>query len=1607
MPQKRIKSFLILFIILLVQIWFNSSIYNSIHLTSEEKKLKDDKKNIEFSKVYNEDVIVFFNKSSYNISVIAGFQFYGGSIKKQWNNLFSSFSGFAGKMPSESNLTLFKNEFPTAQIENDEYLEMQMNYASIQSGAINSTWALDGYQGDTNCSVALLDTGINPNHVSFPNGYNPLDLSGDIVGWENFIDNDPISDNNGHGTFLSSLVSGTGTTLNQTVTIKIYGNYSHLDLFEEYTPSKNYSFKAFSFNATNPNSSIFINSSSNWEAGEINGFWIELFYDNSLVGYSYNENPNDFYTINHTLSMENLGIYDLYIKYHKTIQSIPNFTFNSAITFFPETYFGDRKDFTGIANASKIVAYKILNESGVGHSSNLISALGSVLQNRTKYHIISTCLSITTLGEEIETINKAINDVIESGVIVVIAAGNSGIERSEPLNKLAKNKNAIIVGAINDNDQVTSYSSMGKNFGDYIKPDIVAPGGSKIDQHRTIISAGRESSNFTSYYGTSISTAIVAAAINILIEAKWKNWNQWNLLNVSENVKYIKAILLMTASETNLEREDDPSTIEDERNFSPTLSRSPLTMGLRDIHEGYGRLNIQGAIDALTKSVFINTTTNGTLISSLDNPLGPHVFSRKIKLLADEQYLFNLSLEDSNVDFDVFLYSNQSNQYGEPILLEASRKFYGDLDYFYFTPKNDQTDCIVIVKAIEGSGDFILNISTIENKFKPSLKVPEITYIGDSKNTTILGLQEFSGNNPNKNYSIDNYRFYIDYYDNDTSGVPPQEVYVYLVETSENRSLTQFFPTDDNFTDGALFVSDYFQFPNIGIFHYFFIASDGKFITRFPEVGYFNITIEFPTDSIQFPTHHNFNDGMGNWTFNGTGWDILHQINEVDDRSRIFQSSWESLYFGTYHNYPSNYTYQPVKVTEDPYPNGSLISPLYNLTQVNNTPYVQPYAKFGIRSSINSGDFIYLQINLNWTGWQTIRTYTDQEREWFMEEVNLSDYVGNFIQFKFEAILDDTFDPINYKGFILDYFAIEYRTNFFKPIITFNLPQGLPITQESQYYQFQFSCEYFELENNYPEFVYLEIGNNNYTMYNAYGDWNATSYKQGDWGILFKKSLNIENIVNRSFRFHVSDGKFINSSQWYNEDNSLLEFVNPNYSNFNIFKDNKYIGYNFSSNDLSDFYIAGTPKQKELTAWLEGDNSWHIFERLGRKYLYCGEGQSFGGINQGYGMNWDANLITKPVYLGSDYELYLEFGYDISLQNEFFQPEDQLDECIVSISKDYGNSWTKLKEYTYETEPLSGNEKIEISQYADEVVMIMFTLNTNDFELGLGYGWLLSDIYVGYEESTDFISPEITIINPQNDTTLSSKVKIKALVSDNIEIDESRFSIFLNDKSVDSMNILYNSTTNVLEYNWDTNRYIDGTYEIKLVAYDKAGNRDEVLINVRVNNMKWWSLWGPYLIFILIALILGFGIYFYLEKKGKIKFESIREYRAEKIRLKDVDKDQIIKKIELIGLDEELNRPLTLHCKYCKSWFSSDSYDIICPVCGRDQIYATYICENCGRYYYKDEPGENFYCKNKNCHGVRLFRREKEEIREMLAEKGIFLREFEKKGKKFSILNNE
>jgi hypothetical protein len=148
----------------------------------------------------------------------------------------------------------------------------------------------------------------------------------------------------------------------------------------------------------------------------------------------------------------------------------------------------------------------------------------------------------------------------------------------------------------------------------------------------------------------------------------------------------------------------------------------------------------------------------------------------------------------------------------------------------------------------------------------------------------------------------------------------------------------------------------------------------------------------------------------------------------------------------------------------------------------------------------------------------------------------------------------------------------------------------------------------------------------------------------------------------------------------------------------------------------------------------------------------------------------------------------------------------------------------------------------------------------------------------------------------------------------------------------------------------------------------------------------------------------GLIIFAYSRKKRRLWINKIRNINAEDARLMYGDKEQILEKVELIepkGIEE---KPLILYCKFCKSWFESNQFGIICPLCEHDQIYMAYNCYNCGKWYFKDEPRDNYLCKNRKCKGVKLVRRELKEVKEILGNKGIYLRKYELKKKKFSIL---
>jgi len=146
---------------------------------------------------------------------------------------------------------------------------------------------------------------------------------------------------------------------------------------------------------------------------------------------------------------------------------------------------------SGIAPAAHIVALKVLDGSGAGRISNVIAAFGYVLANKDDQHIRIVNVSLGAAVYEsydVDFLTVAAKRLVAAGIVVVAAAGNSGINAGHPqYGSVMAPGNApwvLTVGASSHmgtadrgDDTMAAFSSRGPTPVDYsAKPDLVAPG---------------------------------------------------------------------------------------------------------------------------------------------------------------------------------------------------------------------------------------------------------------------------------------------------------------------------------------------------------------------------------------------------------------------------------------------------------------------------------------------------------------------------------------------------------------------------------------------------------------------------------------------------------------------------------------------------------------------------------------------------------------------------------------------------------------------------------------------------------------------------------------------------------------------------------------------------------------------------------------------------------------------------------------------------------------------------------------------------------------------------------------------------------------------------
>jgi subtilisin family serine protease len=217
-------------------------------------------------------------------------------------------------------------------------------------------------------------------------------------------------------------------------------------------------------------------------------------------------------------------------------------------------------------------------------------------------------------GDVFGDVVGGIRDMAEQGILTVAAAGNA----ATPANgngAPAVADETISVVATGPKDGISGYSSGGIGAvddgedGTYMKPDVTAPGGT-LDDLVTAAEADTDYSEFdtdtgpqdyTGKAGTSMAapfTSGVAGLVADAMEDEDPEGNNKSILNSTaqsgiNDTFRLKQVILATATETVF------TAAPYHRAKSPSYQGSG-----RDPFEGYGRVNPDAAVDAVTRNVY-------------------------------------------------------------------------------------------------------------------------------------------------------------------------------------------------------------------------------------------------------------------------------------------------------------------------------------------------------------------------------------------------------------------------------------------------------------------------------------------------------------------------------------------------------------------------------------------------------------------------------------------------------------------------------------------------------------------------------------------------------------------------------------------------------------------------------------------------------------------------------------------------------------------------------------------------------------------------------------------------------------------------------------------
>jgi subtilisin family serine protease len=220
----------------------------------------------------------------------------------------------------------------------------------------------------------------------------------------------------------------------------------------------------------------------------------------------------------------------------------------------------DRR-FKGVAFDAKLYAGKVLylkEGRGRGKGSWIIQAIDWAVKEDVD--VINLSLGSKKPKHGKDALSLAVNKAVDEGVVVCVAAGNSGRNGNSTIGAPGAAAKAITVGAVDPENKIAVFSSQGPVEAEYLKPDIVAPGvdivaglaagfsyrGPSHTDKPDLAEELKESYTYKS--GTSMATPICAGVCALMLEAYYKKYENHRAKRKEEKLSTkVKEALLSTA----------------------------------------------------------------------------------------------------------------------------------------------------------------------------------------------------------------------------------------------------------------------------------------------------------------------------------------------------------------------------------------------------------------------------------------------------------------------------------------------------------------------------------------------------------------------------------------------------------------------------------------------------------------------------------------------------------------------------------------------------------------------------------------------------------------------------------------------------------------------------------------------------------------------------------------------------------------------------------------------------------------------------------------------------------------------------------------------------